>query len=89
MGEAGDNRREDPIGSEAPRGKDRSQRKHRNDGPSWTGSEQALKNRLMNQFRRTGEGPGAPSRAYREAECWCECGRLRADGQPTCTRCAR
>jgi hypothetical protein len=48
-----------PIGSEKPRGKDRSQRKHREDGKTWTGTEQRLKNKLMRQFMRTGEGGGA------------------------------
>lgn len=64
--EIGGKYREDPVGSEAPRGKNREQRKHRNDGPSWTPTEQHIKNNLMRQFMRTGEGPGAPSRAFRD-----------------------
>lgn len=65
----------DPIGTDGPRGKSRSARKGRYDG-SYTGTEQRTKNRLMNQFRRTGEGPGGNSEAYRNAACWCACGRL-------------
>lgn len=67
------------------RGKSNAARKGRYDG-GYTGTEQRLKDRLMQQFRRTGEGPGAPSDAYRNASCWCACGRLRADG-PLCSRC--
>lgn len=55
----------DPIGSDAPRGKDCSARKSSRDGPTLTGSEQRLKNSLMQQFRRTGEGPGGVSEAFR------------------------
>lgn len=76
----------DPIGCDEPRGKSRAERKGRYDG-SYTGTEQRTKNRLMNQFRRTGEGPGGNSEAYRNASCWCECGRLKADGLDICRRC--
>lgn len=58
-----------------PRGKSNAARKGRYDG-GYTGTEQRTKDRLMQQFRRTGEGPGAPSEAYRNASCWCACGRL-------------
>ena len=54
----------DPAGSEKRRGKDRSERKSRYDG-SWTGTEQHVRDNLMRQFMRTGEGPGAPNEAYR------------------------
>ena len=77
----------DPVGSEKPRGKSNARRKGRYDGTSYTGTEQRTKNRLMNQFRRTGEGPGAPSEAYRNASCWCACGRLKAEGRDSCARC--
>jgi hypothetical protein len=63
--EAGGAHREDPINSHQPRGKDRSERRHRND-PGLTGTERTIKATLMNQFRRTGEGPGAPSQAFRD-----------------------
>ena len=76
-----------PVGSDAPRGKDRSQRKHREDGKTWTGTEQRIKNGLMRQFMKTGEGPGGNSEAYREAECWCACGRLKTTGMGECKRC--
>ena len=76
----------DPIGADEPRGKSRAERKGRYDG-SYTGTEQRTKDRLMQQFRRTGEGPGAPSDAYRNASCWCACGRLRVDGTVACRRC--
>lgn len=56
---------EDPHGSERPRGKDRSQRKSGRD-PGLTPTEKVIKARLMNQFRRTGEGPGGNSEAYRQ-----------------------
>ena len=56
----------DPVGSERPNGKSNAARKGRYDG-SYSGTEQHKKDRLMNQFRRTGEGPGAQSEAYRNA----------------------
>lgn len=65
----------DPIGADEPRGKSRAGRKGRYDG-SYTGTEQRTKNRLMRQFMRTGEGPGGNSDAYRNASCWCACGKL-------------
>lgn len=78
---------EDPIGSDAPRGKNREERRHRND-PGLTPTEQHIKNRLMNQFRRTGEGPGGNSEAYRVSPAWCGCGRhFKAEGQWQCDRC--
>lgn len=70
-----------------PRGKDRSERKGRYDG-GYTGTEQRIKDQLMRQFMRTGEGPGAPSSAYRDAPCWCACGRLKAEGKDECVRCS-
>ena len=75
----------DPIGSEAPKGKSNAGRKGRYDG-SYTGTEQRKKDHLMRQFMRTGEGPGAPSEAYRNASCWCACGRLKAEGD-LCAKC--
>jgi hypothetical protein len=56
----------DPIGSDAPKGKSCAQRKASKDGPTLTGSEQRLKNELMRQFMRTGEGPGGVSAAFRD-----------------------
>lgn len=64
--EAGGKFREDPIHSNLPRGKNRERRKHRNDGPTLTPTEQHIKNGLMNQFRRTGEGPGGNSQAFKD-----------------------
>jgi hypothetical protein len=55
----------DPVGSEAPRGKDCSKRMGRYDG-SFTPSEQRLKNKLMKQFTRFGEGFGGNSAEYRD-----------------------
>ncbi len=78
----------DPIGSDAPKGKSNAQRKGRYDG-GYTGTEQRVKDQLMRQFMRTGEGPGAPSEAYRNASCWCACGRLKADDMAQCVRCSR
>ncbi len=78
---------QDPIGSDAPRGKNREKRKHRND-PGLTPTEQHIKNNLMNQFRRTGEGPGGHSEAYRSASIWCECGRhFKVEGHEKCEGC--
>ncbi len=67
--------REDPIGSDASRGKNRERRKHRKDGPTLTPTEQHKKNVLMRQFMRTGEGPGGNTEAYRSSSAWCGCGR--------------
>lgn len=80
---------QDPIGSEKARGKDTSQRKHRLDGTSWTPSERYLKDKLMRQFMRTGEGDGGVSEAYRAASCWCAyCGRhFRVEGADVCFSC--
>ncbi len=79
----------DPIGSNEPRGKDRSQRKHKLDGPTLTGSEGALRDRLMKQFCQL-EG-STNSEAYRNSSCWCAgpCGgaHLRSDNSPFCSRC--
>ena len=76
----------DPVGSDKPKGKSNAKRMGRYDG-SLTGTEQRTKDKLMQQFRRTAEGPGAPSEAYRNASCWCACGRLRSDGASKCWRC--
>lgn len=57
---------QDPIGSDKPRGKASSQRKHRNDGPSWTPTELHRRNELMRQFMRNPEGPGGASSAYKD-----------------------
>lgn len=72
---------------DGPRGKDRSERKGRYDG-GWTGSERRIRDQLMRQFMKTGEGPGGNGDAYRNAPCWCACGRLKADGDDVfCARC--
>lgn len=63
--EAGGKYSQDPIGSDKPRGKATGRRKHRNDGPNWTPTEQHRRNELMRQFMRTGEGGGGTSSAYR------------------------
>ena len=47
----------DPVGANEPRGKSNAARKGRYDG-SFTGTEQRIKNQLMRQFMRTGEGGG-------------------------------
>lgn len=57
--------KEDPTGAERPRGKDRSRRKAGHD-PGLTPTERTIKAALMNQFRRTGEGPGGVSDAFRD-----------------------
>lgn len=83
--EIGGRHRDDPIGSEKPRGKSRSQRKAARDGPSWTGTEARQRDQLMKQFCKL-EGPAGNSEAYISAPCWCDCGRLVIrDGK--CARC--
>ncbi len=64
----------DPVHSEAPRGKDRSQRKSARDG-GWTPTEERKRNELMRQFLRL-DGPKGNSEAYRNSKVWCRCGRL-------------
>lgn len=53
---------QDPIGSDAPRGKDTSRRKHRND-PGFTPTELHQKAQLMRQFCK-GDGEKGASAAY-------------------------
>lgn len=65
----------DPIGSEAPRGKARFQRKSGRD-PGFTPTEQHHKNQLMKQFMKNPEGT-TNSEAYRAASCWDENGKLK------------
>lgn len=67
----------DPFGSEAPRGKERHQRKSGRD-PGLTPTEVHQKNNLMRQFMKNPEGLSANTEAFREAECWCRF--------PGCTR---
>lgn len=87
--EIGGKNKEDPTGSVRPRGKSREKRAHRLDGPTLTPTEQHIKNGLMNQFRRTGEGPGGNSEAYRTSAAWCDCGRhFKVAGGP-CYECAK
>lgn len=74
----------DPIGAHLPKGKSNAQRKGRYDG-SYTPTERRTKDRLMKQFCRD-EGP-PPSQAYLDSPCWCECGRLKAEGKEQCARC--
>ena len=59
----------DPIGSEAPRGKDCSEQRGRYD-PGWTGTELRMRNSLLRQFMKNPEGE-PPSEAYKNASCWC------------------
>jgi hypothetical protein len=69
----------DPIGSA---GASTSQRKASRD-PGLTPSERYTKSKLMNQFRRTGEGPGGNSVAYVTSASWCSeplCRRLATGG---------
>ena len=75
---------ENPIGSDAPRGKARSQRKASRDGNTFTPTEQHRKNELMRQFMRTGEGSGGRSAEYVNSPVWCgSCGR-RMNPCPNC-----
>ncbi len=68
----------DPIGSDAPRGKNRERRKHRNDGNTLTPTENHIKQNLMRQFMKNPEGGGiGNSESYRNSECWDANGRLK------------
>lgn len=63
---------EDPINSHEPRGKSTERRKHRNDGPTLTPTEQHIKNSLMRQFMRNPEGSAhRDERAYKGSPVWC------------------
>lgn len=80
----------DPVGSEKPRGKDTSQRKHRNDGTSWTPTERTIKDRLMKQFTHLGEGACGQSEAFRESPLWCsKCGMRPKTGSGETGLCAK
>lgn len=87
----GEKHRDDPIGSDAPRGKNLEQRKHSRDGNTLTPTEQHIKNGLMRQFMVNPEGGGVGnSGAYRSSPVWCDCGRrMKAEGQQKCELCLR
>lgn len=55
----------DPVGADDPRGKSCEKRMGRYDG-SFTPTEQKMKDQLMKQFTRFGEGVGGNTKAYRE-----------------------
>lgn len=79
----------DPIGSDKPRGKSNYRRKSGRD-PGLTPTEQHQKNELMRQFMKNPEGGGIGNTdAYRSAECWCECGRLKLSELGKCAQCAK
>ena len=77
----------DPVGSGNPRGKARSQRKHRND-PGWTPTESRKRDNLMKQFCKL-EGPSGNSEAYQASPAWCSgCnGRRLAVREGQCDNC--
>ncbi len=80
----------DPIGSNEPRGKDTSQRKHRNDG-GWTPTEERQREQMLRQFMRNPEGTAnRDESAYKTASCWCSgCdGRRLAVASGLCLNCA-
>lgn len=87
--EIGGRFKENPIGSDAPRGKNRERRKHKLDGPTLTPTERHIKNNLMRQFMRTGEGSGGRSAAYINSPVWCtDCARrMKVDGHEKCEGC--
>jgi len=61
----------DPIGSHEPRGKDTSQRKHRND-PGWTPTESKLREQSLRQFMKNPSGSANRDETlYKSASCWC------------------
>ena len=84
----GDRFSQDPIGSHEPRGKDTSQRKHRND-PGWTPTEEHQRNQLLRQFMKNPEGSAHQDvGAYKAASCWCECGRGLKNESGSCAKCS-
>lgn len=77
----------DPVFLSRPSHENRfSQRKGRYDS-GLTPTESRTKERLMRQFLQR-DGQQGNSTAYLEAECWCACGKLRAEDSRTCGRCA-
>ena len=88
--EVGGKYREDPVGSWESRGKETSRRKHSRD-MGFTPSEVRLKNQLMRQFMKHGDGPGGNSQAWRESELWCRAchNYMRVQGSNLCTRCQK
>lgn len=80
---------QDPIGSDQPRGKDTSRRKHRND-PGWTPTELHQRNALMRQFMKNPEGEQV-GEAYKASPAWCRgCdGRRLAMSDGLCGSCCR
>lgn len=80
----------DPIGSDAPRGKDRSQRKSGRDGPSWTPTESRRRDTLLRQFLQR-DGSQGNTDAYLASPVWCpgcDGRRLREQGKSLCARCS-
>lgn len=78
----------DPIGSEGPRGKSNEQRKHREDGKTWTGTERTIKDKLMRQFMKNHEGT-VNTVAWQNSPVWCEdCGMyMKVSGKRVCKKC--
>jgi hypothetical protein len=82
----GDKFSQDPVGSDESRGKNRERRKHKLDGPTLTPTEQHIRDGLMRQFMRNPEGE-PNGEAYKNASCWCECGRGLKAESGFCSRC--
>lgn len=84
--------RDDPIGSEEPRGKSLERRKHRNDGNTLTPTEQHIKNSCMRQFMKNPEGTeSANTKSYKASPAWCRgCDgrRLATSDDGFCMSCA-
>lgn len=67
----------DPVGSERPRGKDRSERRGRFD-PGWTPTETKIRDACMKQFCKMPEG-SPNTEAYVNSPVWCRhpgCSRM-------------
>jgi hypothetical protein len=80
---------QDPIGSDKPRGKNRSMRKHRNDA-GLTPTETHRKAQLMRQFLAL-DGPKGASLEYINSPIWCpSCSgrRMRLEAGGLCEYCA-
>ena len=79
--------RSDPIGTQLEKGRSRfpMQRKEGRD-PGLTATEKTRKGQLMRQFMKNPEG-SINSVAYKEASCWCDCGRGLRGESGLCVRC--
>lgn len=60
------------------------------DGPSWTPTEQRMREASLRQFMKL-DGPKGTTDAYRASDIWCDCpfGGLKVEGEDKCVRCLK